>query len=267
MSGGDGKTQAGGPAPTPLLSAENRVFGSLPWPNVNAATGNAFSGIQGLDTNPAARYGQAANVGQQFTGIGGSLAGQAQGQLNQFSPFVSQALQTGFDPQRALYARQFQQQQDQTRAALAANGVGATPYGAGIEAQANNNFNLDWQNQMLQRQQTGAQTAEGLAGAGVGNAASLLGAGTSAAQAGLGLGQSVDTQQFNAQQQAIQDFIQYALGNTANSQAFTGAANNTYGAGVNAAGISNQAAQQSNQSLLGSLGGLGSLAGSALAFL
>jgi len=245
MSGSGGGTQAGGPAPAPLLNAENRIFGSMPWANINQASPAAYSGIQGLNTNPAAQYGPAATVGQNLTGVGGQLAAQAPG-----------AYAAGQDPQNALYAKLFQQQQDQQRATNAANGVAATPYGASLETQGNQNFNLGWQNNLLQRENTAASTASTLAGAGGG-----------AAQTGLGIGQSIDTQQYNAKQQQIMDYIQYLLGNTSNSQAFTGAANNTYGAGVNAAGISNQAAQASNSGLLSGLSGLGSLAGSALAFL
>jgi len=37
-----------------------------------------------------------------------------------------------------------------------------TPYGAGLENQALNNFNIDWQNNQLQRQIQGGQAASGL---------------------------------------------------------------------------------------------------------
>jgi hypothetical protein len=71
-------------------------------------------------------------------------------------------LNTAFDSQQDLYNRTLQQVQDQTRAANEAAGVGTTPYGAGIESQAARNFNIDWQNQQLQRMIQGGQAGAGL---------------------------------------------------------------------------------------------------------
>lgn len=70
-----------------------------------------------------------------------------------------QALQTGFDPQNALYARQFQQMQDQQNATNSMNGVSGTPYGAGISGDASRNFNLDWLNNQQTRQNAGITAA------------------------------------------------------------------------------------------------------------
>jgi hypothetical protein len=82
---------------------------------------------------------------------------------NSFAPSELTGLQqSGFDPQQALYARTQQQVQDQTRAGLEARGVDMTPYGAGIEGQTMSNFNIDWQNQQLQRQIAAAQAQQGL---------------------------------------------------------------------------------------------------------
>jgi hypothetical protein len=243
-SGNSSTTSAGGPAPIPLLNAENQIFTPLGYPNTGGAANNAFSGAGGL-TGPAnAAYGSGQNALQ---------AGQNTWDV--LAPFASPALQAGFDPQQALYQRTLQQVQDQTNAQNAMSGVASTPYGASLANQANSHFNIDWQNQQLQRQQMGAQTAEGLLGAGT----NALNAGTSANQAGLQLGSGITQQQ-------IADFLAYLGQNTANSSAFTGAVNNTYAGALGGAGLNNQAAQQSNASSLAGLSGLGSLFGSALKF-
>jgi hypothetical protein len=104
----------------------------------------------GLFNNPyAAQYQTAAGQTSPYVtgaalnqyGAGGGLYGGGYG-----------VMQTGFDPQQALYQRTAQQVQDQTRAAESASGVATTPYGAGIEAQTMKDFNIDWQNAQLQRQ-------------------------------------------------------------------------------------------------------------------
>lgn len=96
---------------------------------------------------PASLLGQNAALGMY--GLGGNLnmGGTA-------------ALNMGLDPQQALYNRTLQQLQDQVRVANSAAGVASSPYGAGLENQALSNFNIDWQNQQLQR------ALQGLSGAG-----------------------------------------------------------------------------------------------------
>jgi hypothetical protein len=69
----------------------------------------------------------------------------------------------------------FQQQTDQTRAALEQRGLDTTPYGAGVEAQSDINFNTAWQQNLQQRQAMGAQTAGGLQQAAVGTTGAGLG--------------------------------------------------------------------------------------------
>jgi hypothetical protein len=102
--------------------------------------------------------GQAA--GDQF-GTGQYLTGAGLGML----PYAGAIMNTGFDPQNALYARTAQQVQDQIRAGEAARGIAMTPYGAGLENQGMSNFNIDWQNNLLNRQAQAAQAAGGLFGA------------------------------------------------------------------------------------------------------
>jgi len=78
--------------------------------------------------------------------------------------YATQLLNTGFDPQNALYSRTAQQLQDQTRAGLEARGVDSSPYGAGVEGQNMSNFNIDWQNTQLGREQAAATGASALLG-------------------------------------------------------------------------------------------------------
>lgn len=61
-------------------------------------------------------------------------------------------LNTGFDPQNALYNQQYQQQLDQQNAINAMNGVSGSPYAAGVSGQESRQFNTDWENQQLNRQ-------------------------------------------------------------------------------------------------------------------
>jgi hypothetical protein len=116
------------------------------------------------------------NLGQLSAGQAGAIPGmvnnpaygQAQQYGNQFAPQLMQAgqsiLNTGFDPQSALYNRTLQQVQDQQNAINARSGVQQTPYGAGITGDASRNFNIDWQNQQLQRQALAGPTAASLFG-------------------------------------------------------------------------------------------------------
>lgn len=232
------------------------------------------SGIaQGLVGSPYAnQYQQGAGTAGQM-GMAGALGAYGQGQ-NLYG-MGNQIAQTAFDPQSALYSRTAQQLQDQTRAANMAAGVGTTPYGAGIEAQNMSNFNIDWQNQQLQRQLQGIQGASSAFGQGAGLQAAapgqfLTGAGmpytTQQAIGGQNLGTLGTMAGFGAQgaqipQQQIQDYLSYL------------------GWGTGAAGTSNTASlglyqeqlqqakdtAQQNQAMWSGIGNLaGNVAGSFL---
>ncbi len=122
--------------------------------------GQAQGVEQSLFNNPYAGGVQAgANTAAPFAMQGGLNTFGAGNQLFQGS---SALMNQAFDPQQALYNRTAQQLQDQTRVGLEARGVDSTPYGAGVEGQTMSNFNIDWQNQQLQRM------LQGLGGAGQG---------------------------------------------------------------------------------------------------
>lgn len=72
---------------------------------------------------------------------------------------------TAQDPQKALYDRNLQRTVDTSRAGSSARGLAMSPYSAGVENEAVKNFNIDWENQQLNRQISGTNA---LVGAGTG---------------------------------------------------------------------------------------------------
>jgi hypothetical protein len=156
------------------------------------------------------------------------------------------------DPQGALYARTLQQVQDQQRVANAKSGVASSPFGAGLEGDASRNFNIDWQNQQLQRMIQGGGALSGL-GSSIGqlgqNASQLYGQSSLLPyQTSMGLGQdqlgllnTLGQAGLNANtvpQQQIQDYLQYLQ-----------AANSAQGTANQASGQINQQQQQLGQGL------------------
>lgn len=211
-------------------------------------------------------YASLFQSGANQTGAAGYGAGQQQlGTSLGTLPDVNALLSLGFDPQNALYSRSLQQVTDQTRAGEAARGIQTTPYGAGVESNALNNFNIDWQNNALGRATQGAGAAGGL----LNNATGGIGAGLNNMTTGSGLpyntfqginanalgtlGQFGQFGQSAAQipQQQIGDYLQYLSGGTNQQNANT----SLFQQGLN----QNNMAFNQNQTLGGNLGS--SLAG------
>jgi hypothetical protein len=118
----------------------------------------------GGGSNPASGmtkpFGEAiGTVGHGLTDWFGELKGESMRSMAQLNPYIDTMLATAFDPQKELYGRTLQQVTDQTRSAEAARGVANTPYGAAAEGQTLGNFNIDWDNAQLARQQTGLASA------------------------------------------------------------------------------------------------------------
>ena len=155
--------------------ANNNTYQSV-LPNIGNLTGqranNPYAGGLQDAANGAAGLGNgtAQAVGQGAQGIGGLTS--------MIVPYAQQILQNGFDPQNALYGRAAQQLTDQTRAGQSARGIAMSPYGASLENQALSNFNLDWQDRQLGRQNTA-----------LGGFNSAVQGGVGAGQGALGLGQ------------------------------------------------------------------------------
>lgn len=148
------------PYAAPAVNAADRannIFNANYAPTAaTAATG--LSGLAGLAggagqsvvnsgfNNPA--YGQAASLGQ---GIAPQLSGAASSILSQ-----------SFDPQSALFDRTQSQLSDQTNAGLANSGLAGTPYGASVLGNTLGNFDINWQNNQLNRMTQGGQAATSL---------------------------------------------------------------------------------------------------------
>lgn len=240
---------------------------------------------QGLVNNPGANQmiggaqnaaSMGASAANNTMGLGGFLANMGQS----LTPWAGSILNQGFDPQNALRDRTQHQLQEQTRAGQAARGLGNSPFGAGLENKAMSDFNIDWQNNLLNRMTTGAQGAGLLldqAGRDITGGASLMGqapgmmsqssmlpyqAFNTIGQTGLGaLGQAgqygmAATQQ---PQQQLQDFYQLlGLGNTG-----ANVMNNQFGQQLNQANTGFQQNQQMGQNFGNSMAGLGKAFGGA----
>lgn len=123
--------------------------------NANLAAG-LYSNLPGLLQQQA----QGAYGTQQ------SLLGAGQNLLNA----GQQVYNTAFDPQNALFNQLSNQQQQQSGATNSMYGLGSSAAGAGVANQNQQNFDINWQNQQLQRQSTGLQALQG-ATSGYGTAA------------------------------------------------------------------------------------------------
>jgi len=115
------------------------------------------SGYVNAGNQAGSQYAQqaqlAAKYQQMMQGQGGLSAGAQQNLMGA----GNQMFAAGQDPQGALYQKMLQQTQDQSRAATSMRGIGMSPESAGIENQAVGNFNIDWQNQQLARMLSGGQ--------------------------------------------------------------------------------------------------------------
>lgn len=150
------------PATGALTGQDFGSIGGLAQYNLGGQNLGQYSNtMQATLNNPFS--GQALGGAQQFAGMGmdSSIQGwQNSVNLgNQVNPLINQA----FDPQGALYARTADQVSQQALAGLGNSGLATTPWGQGVYGQTMGNFNIDWQNQQLQRMLAGASGATSLA--------------------------------------------------------------------------------------------------------
>lgn len=139
--------------------------------NMDQADMGLYSKVQGFGNQPNYAAMEYARAQPAFAGVFGAQPGTARGETmagwgQNMAGYGNQALQTGFDPQNDLYGRTAQRLQEQVRAGQTARGVEMTPYGAALENQAMSDFNMDWADRALGRQQQGANTAATLYGQG-----------------------------------------------------------------------------------------------------
>jgi hypothetical protein len=264
-SGGGTSSSSGQPyyTPTGLGPADTG------WQQLLQSQMNAYSGgnpyapwYQSGALNAGNVYGNLANYAASY---GGDASRQyesnigAQGYLQGVGQDVYNLAR---DPQSALYNRTQQQLTDQVNAGQALRGLGTSAVGGQEYNQAMSNFNIDWQNQQLNRALQGAQGLSGLYGqaGNYGQAANQnlqqsLGFGEQSAQYAQAAGQvpyaaanAIQNQQI-AQAQGIQGqiipYLNYGQG----------AVQNAYAAGSQNAGAAGALVNQGIQGLAGAFGG------------
>lgn len=157
--------------PQQLMPAYGQVAGNL--------MNNPFQGMAMGGAGAASGYG--AHAANMAAGSGDFLTQMGQG----MAPYAMGVMNAGFDPQNALYGRMAHDTQERARAGNEARGLDMSPYGAGLENDASRNFNIDWQNNALQRMISGVGAGAGAMGAG-GNMMNM-GANLSAMAPGLAM--------------------------------------------------------------------------------
>jgi hypothetical protein len=121
---------------------------------------NPYAQTAQTGANTAAGLGTSAATSGYNTGAGLVNAG------NSLIPYAQQIMTAGFDPQNALYAQQYAQNQQQATVNNAQAGVATTPYGAGVVDQSGQLFNTNWENQQLSREAQAASAAGSLVNTG-----------------------------------------------------------------------------------------------------
>jgi len=139
----------------------------------NAMYNNPYAG--GMQT----AAGQAGTMAGQFAPQAAAMGQGAFGAGQQALGAGQQVWQTAQDPQNALFNQLQNQVQQQANVTNSQYGLGSSPAGAAAANQALGQFDINWQNQQLARQQQGQQAL---------NAG--INAYTGAAQQGLGMGQA-----------------------------------------------------------------------------
>lgn len=263
--------------PQNMGGADSSAFGGIG----NLGNFNLYQGLipqaQGVTNNLVNNPGIPSWLqgAQDASSMGAMGANNAFGAGGGLMSLGSNIAGTAFDPQNALYGRTVQQLQDQTRAGEAARGIAMTPYGAGLENQALSNFNIDWNNNQLNRQIMGGQAAGSLIGQGAGLQAGAPGQLYSSSslpyQTNLNIGQG----QFGAlsnlggfgqqgsqiPQQQVADYLNYLGWGTGAQNAGNSAALGGFNAALNQ---NNQAFNQQG-SIFGGIGkALGGLWGTSM---
>jgi hypothetical protein len=169
----------------------------------NQAYNNPYAGQMQAGAGQA---GNALNsVGTQGLNNSTALSSAA----NSLLPGAQQVMQQGLDPQSALFNQQQQLVRDQSNVTNAQNGIQG-PYAAGNVNQNLQNFDINWQNNALQRAIQGLQAggaAVNQAGAGQGQAQSLGQTGAQNIYSGAGLPYNTANQITGNQSQDINTLI------------------------------------------------------------
>lgn len=253
---GIGSSLAGLIGGTPASHVPSYSYASMPSADAGAMGGTANLGNYNIGANYLPQYQSVVNAmqpgnpyansylagstgaGSAMYGAGAGITGTSLGQLGN----VQQLMNMGFDPQNALYNYTQNLNQQQNLAALSQSGVASTPYGQGVNAMANNQFNMNWENNQLGRASQAAGAAGGLLGS-IGQGATT---GTNLMAGGASLPYSAySTINNNAlsaltgaanfgnttaqlPQQQINDYLSYLSGGTGQQNANTNLANSQF---------------------------------------
>jgi hypothetical protein len=192
-------------------------------------------------------YGQLSGLAPGVEAAGGNTYGTLSSLVPGITGAGNAVAQTAFDPQSALFNRTQNQLLDQSNAINAMSGVASTPYGASVTGNNLANFDINWQNNLLNRQNTGLGALQG-AGTTAGN---LLSQGTGALNAGNTAGMNLTLGGLGA----------FNQGNTAAQNLLTGGASTLYGgntSGSNLIGTGLDALYGGNTNLGGLINSAGS---------
>jgi len=123
----------------------------------NNTLGQYLQNMQG-DANQAGGNAQQSAV--QANLFSNMMGANATGDASQAASLINagnQVFNTAMDPNQALYNSGLQQTNQQANAASSMRGIGMSPEAAGLQNQADQTYNLGWQQQQLQNQLAGLQ--------------------------------------------------------------------------------------------------------------
>src|SRR5579859_3125427 len=153
---------AQGAADTSFQNIINGILNQVGPTGAGSPAGQVFPDALGTYNNylnPGAGGGSSANTAMAGAYNAANLGGAGAPALQNAGMSL---INTGFDPQNALFRQQQQLLSDQSNVANSMAGLGNTPYGASVNANALGNFDLNWQNQQLQREAAAAGAASPL---------------------------------------------------------------------------------------------------------
>lgn len=128
---------------------------------INGQTAQLSPDLLAAYQNMMKQYGPLAT---QMQGFGNTLAGNATtafGDAGTLKAGGDALFNMGMDPQKAMYNQYMQNTQDTSRAGTSMRGIGMGAESAGIENQAVNNFNNQWQDKQVARAAQGLQGQTG----------------------------------------------------------------------------------------------------------
>jgi hypothetical protein len=214
-SGGSGSSGGGGSVP--VYQYANQPTADF---NATAATSNLYNNPQAQNIYNQAQ-GSVGGIPQNNTGFDPQNVTQMGVNVQDAAaglPYMGQQIyQSAFDPQQALFQQMQQQVTDQTNAQLSNQGLQGSPFAAGVMGQNLSGLDINWQNNLLNRETQGATAVTGLEkqyGDSAQMAAGLQFQGpqdqmtTSSALSGL------NSQALGQSQMAIGDWLNYLQGGT-----------------------------------------------------